>query len=140
MRCDEPVEELAIDHRRPLAIGVQRPPEALNIGQQPGGLQPILREIDDRLEAFQGSTDQHGHLECGELGEDEILVMSEAAGQSRIGGTIPRIGDEAGRRVAPVAEELRQRGMCSVKRREPADRELVQPSSCKHGRMRWQRP
>ena len=41
----QPVEKLAIDHRRPLAIGVERLPEAFDVGQQSGGLQPILREI-----------------------------------------------------------------------------------------------
>ena len=68
----DPVQELAIDHRRPLAVDDRRLPEPSNVRSQPRGLDPSPRGIGEELQPLQGSIDEHGRLQRGELGEDEI--------------------------------------------------------------------
>src|SRR5206468_4130591 len=73
----QPVEKLAIDHRRVFSIDLEERPEVLQGGLQEIEIQPILQEPLDRLEPIDGAIDQDGRLESGQPWEDVVVVSGE---------------------------------------------------------------
>ena len=134
------IEELAIDHRRILAILREKPSKMVHHGFEDIEVQPILKELLGQLNTVYRAIDQTRRLERGEAGKGIIMILGESASQPGVGATIPLVGDEASRRVATRTQKLGQGGTRSVERSEPAGREFMRPSAREETRMGCKRP
>ena len=124
----QPVEELAMDHRRRLAeSSASNAPRSAHEGSQQVDLKCSLRKRSSMLSPSRGRSIRAASLKALSSREEVILVDGETPTQPRVGAAIGRVGDESGRGVAPGPQVLRQRGMGRVQRGEPTGRELVGP-------------
>ena len=121
----KPVQDIAVDGGRVLAIKVRVNPVAI------GG---AGSKMSDQPSAYVGAPNDFHQI------HGDVLVVHEAPVEPVPGIAEESIRDKSGRCIATISEILRECGISSVERVIRSSRKLVWPTSCEHACMGRQSP